>query len=482
MLPLQPRRGFSVVILLAAVAAAEAPTGNAPMEAVSQELRRVESAQARGQVDALRIEYQELVRQKPGDVLARVYLAWCSMPSDDAWNQLKGLVSVNPDHPWLHYGMGRVYTSWKMRDQARAEFDLVLKVNPKFYPVLIGLGDLARQKEDWAEAEKQYRAALALGSDPLAYTGLGYVMLGQGKTDDARAHFKKSTAAWPEQPQVLATLLKLCLEAKDPETADVAARLAEVQPKNREALRVLADLRFDAGDKKAAADGYERLFKLGGAEPAMVKRLATLYREASDADGEERMVQLLSTLDKTSPDAPLRLSELRLAKKDVPGAQTQLQEVIARDPNHAEAHLRLARMKVEQKALCEAAELYRAAAALEGPSAETAKKEGAKLEADFDLPKKSLTGDVNTLYAKVSFTLGKVFEKRVLKKRGLNGVLKMRVRVNKEGVVEGVDVLEDTAGDPVLTAHAYFALKDATFPKQKRDPVFEFEVGKQRGK
>ena len=40
----------------------------------------------------------------------------------------------------------------------------------------------------------------------------------------------------------------------------------------------------------------------------------------------------------------------------------------------------------------------------------------------------------------------------------------------------GVDVLQDTVGDPILTAHAYLALKDAQYEKKKREPVFEFEL------
>ena len=58
----------------------------------------------------------------------------------------------------------------------------------------------------------------------------------------------------------------------------------------------------------------------------------------------------------------------------------------------------------------------------------------------------------------------------------LGGTIKVRVHVNDKGVVEGADVIKDSVGDPWLVGHAYFALKDAVFPKQKRDPVFEFEL------
>ena len=44
------------------------------------------------------------------------------------------------------------------------------------------------------------------------------------------------------------------------------------------------------------------------------------------------------------------------------------------------------------------------------------------------------------------------------------------------------DVLTDEVGDPILIAHAYFSLKDAVYPKKKREPVFEFEMGEKKGK
>ena len=57
------------------------------------------------------------------------------------------------------------------------------------------------------------------------------------------------------------------------------------------------------------------------------------------------------------------------------------------------------------------------------------------------------------------------------------------MRISKEGVVEGVDVLEDTLKDPLLLGHVYFGLRDAEYSKQKGEPVFEFELGaKKKGK
>lgn len=460
----------------------EVPPPNASVPQVMAELKRIEAAQARLQVDALRMEYQEAARARPADTLVRVFIAWCSMPSDDTWNQLKGYASVNPDNPWLHYGMGRVYLSWKMRDQAKAEFDTVLKKDPKFYPATLGLADLARQKEDWDQAEQLYKATLAVNDDATAWAGLGFMAAARGQGDAAREAFKKSIASFPEQPGVLERLSRLCVEAKDPATQDVVMKLVELQPKNREARKLLANLQFDAGDKKGAAASYEKLFRLGDPEIAIAQRLADIYREQGAAEDEERILELVARLDKTQTSAVMRLAELALAKKNDERARAQWLEALERDPKLAQAHFNLGQQAAAQNTLFEAAEHYLAAAELQGPGADEGKAEAEKLIASFELPKVSFTGGVDSINVKVSITLDKLWQKRVLLKPGLGGTLRIRVRVDSEGVVKGVDVVEDTVGDPMLTGHAYFALKRATWPKQKREPVFEFELNKKKGK
>lgn len=418
------------------------------------------------------------MRQQPGDLGARIALAWLGMPSDETWNQLKGLTGVYPDNPWLHAGMGRVYVAWKMKDQAKASFQLALARRPAFPPATVGLGDVARLAGDLSGAEAHYRAALGGGFDAPANAGLGHTLLAAGRRSEALEAFKRSVAEWPEQPEALGALLALSVEAKDPGTRDVAAALVALQPKNRDARRFLADLRFEAGEKKEAAEDYERLFALGAVDVALAKRAAELYRELGDPTGEERCLVRLAGLDGAGAEASLRLAELLDARGDGAGAEKRLVEAAERAPALAEPHLRLGLRRKAAGLLHEAARAFREGARREGPAAEQAKAEWATLEKELELPKKTFSGGVDAIYVKTSTTLGKLFEKQRAKAPKLAGLIRLRVRVTADGVVEGVDVLEDTVKSPVLLAHAYFALADAVYPKQRREPVFEFELGR----
>jgi Tfp pilus assembly protein PilF len=471
---------MNVLLLVLAAAAAGPPVGNAPIVDVMKELQAITGAQARGTVNERRLVYQDLARKLPSDPLPRIYLAWCDMPSDDAWNQLKGIATINPENPWVHYGMGSIYTLWKMKDQAKSELEMVLKRDAAFYPAMVVQGELALVSGDPAKAEERFRAALAVRSDDArANAGLGLVLLEQGKKADANVALEKSFKAWPDQPKVLRALYSLAREVGElPTAAKYAAALAELAPKDREARKAIADLRFELGEKKEAAKEYERLLRLGDPEVAVLQRLAGLYRETNDGEAEERVQQQLAAVEKQNPEPCIRLAELMFARDAIEPAEGQLLEAIARDPARADAHLMLARSRLKRDELFEAAESYRAAMAGQGAAADDAKKEGPELEKKFKLPAKKPKGDVNTINWVVSGTLNELYteRRRANPKLQAGGTLKLRVRVDKEGVVQGVDVLSDTVGDPVLAAHAYFALKDAQYEKKKREPVFEFEL------
>ncbi len=463
--------------LLAAAVIAAAPAVAPSVPEVLQELRGIESAALRGKIDDLRLKYQDQARNRPSDVVLHVYLAWCTLPSDDAWNQLKAIAAINPDNPWVHVGMGRIYTAWKMKDPARNEYDTILKKAPKFFPALTGLAEVKFSAGDFAGAEAGYRAALAVGEDPRARGGLGLSLLAQNKPE-ARAELDKAVKGWPDQPAVLQALLKAAREAKDTAAAsDTATRLAELTPKDAEVRRVVADLRFEAGDKAEAAKEYEKLLRVSAPTLEVLTRLEGLYRELKNVEGEERTLQLHAGFEKTNPEPNLRLAELAEGKGSHEIAEGQLLEAIERDPKRATSHLALARSRARRSALYEALAELRAAAAAEGEGVAEAKKEAADLEKKLKLPAKPAKGSVDAIYATVAKGLNDFYLERKREKPKLAGELRIRVKVKASGEVEVVDLVSDTVGDPLLAAHLYYALHDAAYQKQKREPVFEFELG-----
>lgn len=467
------RSSMLSVLMFSSLALGADPPG-ASTSGVMASLLRIEAATARGAGGDLRAKYVEEARQKPGDPFPRIALAWLTIPSDESWNELKSTAFLYPNNPWVHYGMARVYAQWKMREQAEKEVALALKIDPAFYPAMVVSGDLARVKEDWPTAQKHYGAALAIADDPLARAGLGLTLLGEGTAEAAKVELKKAVALFPEHPLALAALVKLQAEAKDPEAIALAQTLAEIRPKDREAWRMLADMRFEQGDKAQAARDYEHLLGLGNMEVPVLERLGAIYREAGDAEGEARVLGHWAALDAKNGKPSLRLGELRFASKDFDGAAAHLKEALKREPALTSALLLSGQVQEEQKRPWGALEEYRVAIAAE-PSSQVAQASVQRLEGEFKLPKKKLKGNVNAVYASVKASLDKWSRERAGGKA--SGTLRLRVRI-KGQVAEGVDVMEDTLRDPVLVGHVYFLLRDATYAEKKGEPVFEFDLGK----
>lgn len=478
------RLTLAALLLLVAPLASGAPPPPPPSLSTAQmraEMQRVLAATWKGGVEQVRFDLQEKARKSPSDPLPRVLLAFCTFPSDDAWNQFKAVAQLYPDNTWAHLGMGLVYLHWKMRDQAKGELEMALRLDPAFYPALAALGDLAANQSDWVGAEGRYRQALKLADDAMARAGLAAALLAQGKDSEARQELTKSYALWKDQPRVVEPLLAAARAEGDlKRAAEYAEQLTALKGRDRGARRTLADLRFELGQKDVAAVEYERLLRLGNPEVEVVDRLAVIYRELGSAEKEEAVLNQKNALDKESPAAAMRQAELARAKGNAESEEGHLLEAIARAPKFAPAHLALARLKEDKGVLYEAVLALRAAAAIEGAEQQAAKEKLSALEKTLKLLPKPAKGSPDAIYNKVAASLNALYLERRAAKPALAGELKLRVRVDEKGAVQAVDVLSDTVGDPTLAAHVYFSLRDAEFPRQRREPVFQFELGKKK--
>ncbi|MFL5322605.1 MAG: tetratricopeptide repeat protein [Myxococcaceae bacterium] len=474
------RRTFVLGILCLAATAAAAPPP--PTPEVMKKLREIESAAWRGKADDLRMQFQEVVKSTPNDLLPRLYVAWCSMPTDTAWNQLKGLTTVAPNFTWAHLGMGRIYLGWKLKEQAENDFKAALKTDPKFYPALVGLGEVARAAGKAQDAEGRFREALAINDDAEAHAGLGLSLLEQNRAKEAKPELQRAVELWPDQPKVLQALSTIAKDEKDvASAAKYATLMLELTPKDKDVRKQLAEYKVQLKDDKGAAEQYETYVRLSGGDADVFRRLSELYAKLGNAEGEQRALEQLAAMDHDSPEAPLRLAEVAQRKNDFEGAETQLLEATARAPKRADVKLALARLRAKNYHLKDAIESYRAASeAPENQSPEIAKERAAlEHEIGADRPVKGSVEQVNKI---VSGNLNKFYLERLQEHPELEGMIRAKVRISAEGKANSVEIVEDSIGDPLLNAHVYFALKDADYEKKKRDPIFEFALKPPKGK
>lgn len=205
----------------------------------------------------------------------------------------------DPSSSEAQYGLGSVYLQQQKLTEARASFELAvklqanypgtlsrawnnlgivavregktpeaiqnfeqsLKIDPRYNVALNNLGNAYRQAKQWDEARNAFQRALALDqADPEANYGLGMVFAQQGDSDRAYELLQKALAARPVYPEALNNLGILYIRTKRPAEAEATlkecirvapafdqaylnlARLYSLQGQNGKARAVLQDL------------------------------------------------------------------------------------------------------------------------------------------------------------------------------------------------------------------------------------------------
>ena len=108
---------------------------------------------------------------------------------------------------------------------ARSAYRKSLAVDARYVPANIGLGQVALQQDDMAEAEKEFGAAVrGFPASPLANFGLGVTRVRLSRFGDAIPPLEAAASAMPKQPVVL-FLLGVCYDrTNQPVKAYVAYR------------------------------------------------------------------------------------------------------------------------------------------------------------------------------------------------------------------------------------------------------------------
>lgn len=114
-----------------------------------------------------------------------------------AESDYKKVIQLDSRNKWAHYNLGTVYDQQGMKSQAISEYQTTLSIDQNFTNAIFNLAvDTATADPPGAEA--LYRRVIAI--DPqraTAWLNLGFVLLAEGKSDEARANWDKAIAIDP---------------------------------------------------------------------------------------------------------------------------------------------------------------------------------------------------------------------------------------------------------------------------------------------
>lgn len=454
--------------------AAAAPQARDDAREFANGLRLITARVRRGDGAFVRQEYGEIIKQHPNDVRYKLFLSWAGSPSDESWQEINRIDKINPEEAWPKAMLGLIYLQWKgFVDQADGQFDRALVAKKGFVPALIGKADVLRARGKFEEARAAYEAILeATPGWEEALLGLGLAQVAL-KDPAARATLEKTLAIDPDDFVAESAVARLVFEGNDVEASlHHYEKLLHFSPKDR-ALRLgRAKLLEQKGDLAAATTDYEAAQALGIDLPT-TKTLVELYKKQNRADDEIKLLERIAQLEPTTVEPFMRIAELRRAENDNDGTEVALRAAAERKPDDPSIPLAIARLVKQKDELIPAIEAFRFAKSKGAAEADGELKE---LEAKAGLGTPP-SGDVNRIYKEVDSRIRKMFQARLKENPNLlGGTLKMKVTVVPTGKASGVEILENSVKDDILAASAYFNLKDADYPKEKRTPTFEFVV------
>lgn len=248
-------------------------------------------------------------------------------------------------------------------DAALDEYNAILKANPKAVPVLINVGLIHTQKEQFAKGEQFLKRALAISPDnEIALGNLVQALLGSGKNTEAVKYAKRLEKIKPKEYRSKFLLGIAAMRARDYSASTQAFKGALVlKPDDQPSLYNLGLTYVNQKKFKEALSVLNRLIAVNP-EASEVRFLAAYAAEQSgDIPAASRHLEAAARTAKDPVPALLTLARLYSAAKKEDKAVETYQRVLKLDKSNYEANLRLGQVEYEKQRFNEAEKFFLAA-------------------------------------------------------------------------------------------------------------------------
>jgi superkiller protein 3 len=305
------------------------------------------------------------VRNPLNDLLDEAQAALDKNDYATAIPPLQKFIAEKPDVAYAHFQLAYAYTALKRPEEAQAEYEKCIVLDPKMPEAQLNLGVLLLEKNPSEALAPLRQAAELLPSQSRPRYLLGIAQERSGDLQGALESFEGAARLDPKDVPTLIQLGRLYLKNNRPADAEGKFRMAlGLEPKSSEALQGLA-FSLDTGKKSGAADAYRDYVALQPQDSAARSRLVQLLVEQQQYDAA------LAELDKDSPgQAPtvevLKLkADIEIGQKKPEAAIATLKQAIAIAPNDAQLHGGLGRTYLETRDFANAEKELKAALQLD---------------------------------------------------------------------------------------------------------------------
>ena len=377
-----------------------------------------------GQTEVARVAFQEALKaaadfEGKGEAQRRLRLLGNEESATLSREELESIVKQQPDDPLAGLYLADAYEREKAFPQAAAEYERVLKINPKLLSALVKLAqlnagplqnsekalDLAKKARELAPNDAKvggllgkiaYRtgnftwaysllqdSARQLADDPVVLHDDAWAAYSLGKVTDARRLMQSAIQAAPASPisEDAKSFLRFTGLEQDPKEAAAAEtdvrKALTADPNYVPALTVRAAIERQRGEAGTAIATYNTvLHRFPDFAPAQ-KNLAALYLD--DPSALDRAYEFAVKASQTLPDDPelaKTLGEISYKRKEYARALQLLQKSARTSPLDAKGlyYLGMSHLEAKQKPQARDALQRALAAGLQEPLASEAKR------------------------------------------------------------------------------------------------------------
>jgi tetratricopeptide (TPR) repeat protein len=271
----------------------------------------------------------------------------------------KEVLEKDPNHIEGHILMGSVLFAQDKKQEAFAELNHAVELNPKRVESYLSLARFYVLTNDIATAEATYQRAISVspdGSGAMAHYEYGKFLVSAQRSEAAEAEFQKAVQAEPNNREAQFILASFYLVNKQFDKAEVAYKaLAELDKDKAEGRSVLGDFYSSVGRLDEAIAIYKEVIAKSPDYTQAHYRLAEIMLNRGDLAGAKNEIE--SVLKTDAKDRQALILRARIGMQagqpnDLKVAVEDLREVLRQEPNSraglffmAEANFRLGQIE-----------------------------------------------------------------------------------------------------------------------------------------
>jgi predicted CXXCH cytochrome family protein len=197
-----------------------------------------------------------------------------------AYQELISAEMIDADRPEAHLNLGLLKTRRQQFSEAEAEYRTALRLDPKFVPAMVNLADLDRQRGMDKEGAELLRAAIAIEPNNAAIKhSLGLLLARQRNYPEALPLLREATALDPDNARYAYVYgIALNSTGSPAEAKAILQRAHKQHPTDRKILLGLIPLERDSGDVTAALTHAQELVVLEPQNPQIRALVGDLHQ------------------------------------------------------------------------------------------------------------------------------------------------------------------------------------------------------------